>query len=835
VSSREPDQPKTAKAGSTPEPASPPGPAAAASPSSAAAGGVASGGPRPPPPPAVSKGARPKAPPAPPAPPAPVLAPAPAVVASARSTRPLTLAEMGQEPEGTPLPEGVVERTPAPSGALDRGASIPAPAAAGSPATGDAAALELQGGSDPLIGELVAERYKVLRLIGLGGMGRVYEAEHSAIRKRLALKVLNPEYSRQPDLTERFLREAQAASRIGHPNIIDVSDFGHTASGQLFFVMELLEGTNLADLITREGALAAERACGIGAQICRALAAAHAVGIIHRDLKAENIFLIAREGTPDFVKVLDFGIAKTSMFEKLEKPRRGARVAMAKAARRLTRPGEAMGTVEYMAPEQASGMVVDHRADIYSLGVLLFEMVTGKLPFDAEDPTEILNRKATEPPPVPSQLRPDAGIPPELDQVIMRALDRQPHERPATMGQLEYDLNKCFRGRGVAVARLLGLDINAGPEASRSGVYGLPEQAVLDAGFTGSGSGRLGTLSGVRLDAGPAPASGLRWVLLALPLAAVLAVAIYYGPLRRSGGGASSSGDGPAARGTAPAAGGTSGAAGGARLMAAGVNPGAADAASVAAAPDATAAAEPAGVTADGGAAGVAGTGAGANAGAPGAPDGAAAPGAGAGEEPPAPAAPSVALSSAAAGSVSVLETLARADTAYRARRWRDAAKAYTELALATAGRDRTRGEELAKLSRQMGELLDEAAHASATTGLKALQHARTLDEKNGRHHVLYIKGRIYRLAVSSSRRACTQDRYEDCYLYVQQALAHGAGDQQLYKYNNMLSNKAGEMVKNARQNAVGAERARLLKRAMRITPIGDPWHQRARAMLGGR
>jgi hypothetical protein len=194
-----------------------------------------------------------------------------------------------------------------------------------------------------------------------------------------------------------------------------------------------------------------------------------------------------------------------------------------------------------------------------------------------------------------------------------------------------------------------------------------------------------------------------------------------------------------------------------------------------------------------------------------------------------------VALSSAAAGSVSVLETLARADTAYRARRWRDAGKAYTELAQATAGRDRTRGEELAKLSTQMGELLDEAAHSSATGGLKALQHARTLDEKNGRHHVLYIKGRIYRLAVSAARRACTQDRYEDCYLYVQQALAHGAGDQQLYKFNNMLSNKAGEMVKNARQNAVGAERVRLLKRAMRITPIGDPWHQRARAMLGGR
>ena len=214
------------------------------------------------------------------------------------------------------------------------------------------------------VGSEVDGRYRIIELIGEGGMGKVYLAEHVEIGKRVALKVLHPSYSRMPDLVERFRREARAASKIGHPNIVDVTDFGATADGSVYFVMEYLEGVELGSVIEREGALDVARALRITGQICRALSAAHREGIIHRDLKPENIFLITRDGEADVVKVLDFGIAKTTEAE-------------AARERRLTSPGMAMGTPEYMAPEQAAGRPADARTDIYSLGAIMYEMVTG--------------------------------------------------------------------------------------------------------------------------------------------------------------------------------------------------------------------------------------------------------------------------------------------------------------------------------------------------------------------------------------------------------------------------------------------------------------------------
>ncbi|MBL0216143.1 MAG: serine/threonine protein kinase [Myxococcales bacterium] len=193
-----------------------------------------------------------------------------------------------------------------------------------------------------LLGKTVDGRYHVMELIGEGGMGKVYLAEHVDIGKRVALKVLHPSYSRMPDLVERFRREARAASKIGHPNIVDVTDSGTTPDGSVYFVMEYLEGVELGSIIEREGAIDVARALRISTQICRALAAAHTQGIVHRDLKPENVFLITRDGTADVVKVLDFGIAKTTEAE-------------AARERRLTSPGMAMGTPEYMAPEQAAG------------------------------------------------------------------------------------------------------------------------------------------------------------------------------------------------------------------------------------------------------------------------------------------------------------------------------------------------------------------------------------------------------------------------------------------------------------------------------------------------
>src|SRR4029450_11912856 len=212
-----------------------------------------------------------------------------------------------------------------------------------------------------LVGTLLAGRYRIKKLCGEGGMGRVYEAEHVEIGRRVAVKVLHPAYSRTPEVVERFRREARAASKVGHPNIVDVTDSGTTDDGSFFFVMEFIEGVELGLVIFKEGPMAVQRALHIGAQMCDALQAAHDAGIIHRDLKPENVLLITKEGQPDFVKVLDFGIAKSTEVEET-----------AKSGRRLTRPGVAMGTPEYMAPEQAAGKPADPRSDIYAVGSILY-------------------------------------------------------------------------------------------------------------------------------------------------------------------------------------------------------------------------------------------------------------------------------------------------------------------------------------------------------------------------------------------------------------------------------------------------------------------------------
>jgi serine/threonine protein kinase len=276
-------------------------------------------------------------------------------------------------------------------------------------------------------GRVIESRYRVLRKIGEGGMGTVYAAEHVEIGKIVAIKILHPHYSTEQELVERFRREARAASRIGHPNIIDVMDFGTTEDGCAYFIMEHLDGIDLADVLSHERRLDANRSCQITIQICRALAAAHAAGVIHRDLKPENIFLVARDGQADFVKVLDFGVARS-----------------AGRSQRLTNPGIAMGTPEYMAPEQAAGGVVDHRGDIYSVGALLYEMVTGQPPQKRDG--EVVG---------PRSLR--LQLSEDLDRIVVRALAQDPAQRYQSMSQLEYDLVKTLWGRTRAVADLLGL------------------------------------------------------------------------------------------------------------------------------------------------------------------------------------------------------------------------------------------------------------------------------------------------------------------------------------------------------------------------------------------
>ena len=241
-------------------------------------------------------------------------------------------------------------------------------------------------GEDPRIGTTLGGRYYVRRLCGEGAMGRVYEAHHVDIGRRVAIKVLHASFHTSADLVERFRREARAASKIGHANIVDVTDSGTTPDGAFYFVMEYLDGTNLEELIDRNGPLPVERALLIAAQIARALEAAHAADVIHRDLKPANIMLVNRKAEEDFVKVLDFGISKD-----LDLAAGDRRVA-------LTRPDVAIGTPVYMSPEQAAGRPADALTDVYAVGGLLYEMLTGCPPCAGTDAMDVLHKKANEDP-----------------------------------------------------------------------------------------------------------------------------------------------------------------------------------------------------------------------------------------------------------------------------------------------------------------------------------------------------------------------------------------------------------------------------------------------------
>ncbi len=296
--------------------------------------------------------------------------------------------------------------------------------------------------SGDLIGQVLDQRYRIRSLLGEGGMGQVYEAEHVQLGKRLAVKVLHPLYSTEDEVVERFRREARAASSIGHPNIVNVTDSGTTPDGRAYFVMELLDGMELADVITQEGPLDYERAVDIAIQVCQALGAAHKVGIIHRDMKPENVYLTTVGARTDVVKILDFGIAKSARLERV----RGGQ---------LTEPGLAVGTPEYMAPEQAAGKPPDPRFDIYAVGGILYAVLSGRPPHRGGNVMEILTRKATRNPTPPRSYRPD--IPVELERAIMLALSRNPERRPQTMEEFEYELRKSLQGRPNAVAHMLGI------------------------------------------------------------------------------------------------------------------------------------------------------------------------------------------------------------------------------------------------------------------------------------------------------------------------------------------------------------------------------------------
>ena len=291
---------------------------------------------------------------------------------------------------------------------------------------------------DSLIGQTIEGRYKVEALLGEGGMGLVYRARHTALGKTLAIKVLRPDVSKDDEVLQRFKQEAQSASNIGNQHIVDVSDFGVTPNGATYFAMEFLDGVDLITAVDESKKMKADRVVHIGKQLCRALGAAHDAGIVHRDLKPENVYLIRRNGDDNFVKVLDFGIAK-----------------VADSGTRLTRAGEVFGTPHYMSPEQSGGKEVDHRTDIYALGVMFYEMLTGQVPFDADNMMGILTKHMYEDP-IPPTVR-EPMIPDGLEAVVLKCLAKDRQHRYQSMAELKVDLDRVEVGLEIAASEFNAL------------------------------------------------------------------------------------------------------------------------------------------------------------------------------------------------------------------------------------------------------------------------------------------------------------------------------------------------------------------------------------------
>lgn len=283
---------------------------------------------------------------------------------------------------------------------------------------------------EALIGKVLDGRFTLRALLGVGGMGAVYRAHQHSMDRDVAVKVLRSDLARSEQEVLRFFREARAASKLSHPNIITVFDFGQSEDGLLYMVMELLQGKPLSKLLLETGPLPLERAINIILQTLDALAHAHSVGILHRDLKPDNIFLVQGEGKNEIVKVLDFGIAKV----------------MGTESQTLTSEGMVVGTPAYMSPEQAMGQELDQRSDLYSLGTIFFEMLTGRKPFEGDSPISILYRKVNEEPPRIRDVAPKADVPPEVEKLIRDLLKPRPEMRPKSASEVKERLEQIKGG-----------------------------------------------------------------------------------------------------------------------------------------------------------------------------------------------------------------------------------------------------------------------------------------------------------------------------------------------------------------------------------------------------
>ncbi len=385
----------------------------------------------------------------------------------------------------------------------------------------DGVGLERTG--DSLLGQTLAEKYRIDERLKEGGMGTVYRGTHVLMDKTVAIKVLRPSLAADEKIVARFSREARAASRISHPHALSVTDFGESENGIVFLVMEFLNGETLKDVIRREGPMPLARVVEIIRQVGAALDAAHCQGVVHRDLKSENIMLLAANG-PDYAKVLDFGIAKIKEHDGAYDPG-------------LTAPDLVIGTPQYMSPEQCSQAPdIDARSDIYSLGVIIYEMLVGHVPFTGPSPTAIMMKHLQEP--APSVLEERNDLPAAVGRVISRAMAKRPAERYQTISELVEDLTIAG---GIEEAPLPPV-----PQTSQADRIVVPTQeaAQFDGGFGEADEvtvvrSRLETTPGAGAYAVPAmspAAPGLNpWKILIPSLAGLIVVfAVVYAFTRES-------------------------------------------------------------------------------------------------------------------------------------------------------------------------------------------------------------------------------------------------------------------------------------------------------------
>jgi eukaryotic-like serine/threonine-protein kinase len=331
---------------------------------------------------------------------------------------------------------------------------------------GSAAVSKGAGVPDPLIGRVINERFRISALIARGGMGKVYRAEQAPLGRVCALKVLNPNYAgdQDPEFHKRFFLEASIASKLTHPNTVTIFDYGRTEDDVYYMAMEYLVGHTLHRAIREAGHFPEERAAHIARQICRALREAHSLGVIHRDLKPANIFLVEHGDETDFVKILDFGLVKNVSDTKTED---------------LTQTGLFMGSPKYMAPEQIRGDRVDARTDIYALGIILYEMIAGKVPFDRPNSVNILMAHVNEQAPPLRQMNPNTQVSPAFEEIIACCMAKEPSDRFSSMDAVLAALKRM--GGGALTQTFNGMATGEFSALASSGA------AVRMLGDTGSG------------------------------------------------------------------------------------------------------------------------------------------------------------------------------------------------------------------------------------------------------------------------------------------------------------------------------------------------------------